>query len=41
MFLLQDFSSHTSVHLNTYILMVRGWRNLDLNLKETCLNINL
>jgi hypothetical protein len=40
MFLHQDFSSHTTAHLNTYILMVRGWRTLDQNLKENSLNIN-
>ena len=40
MFLHQDFSSQTTVHLNTYILMVRGWRTLDLDRKENCLNIN-
>jgi hypothetical protein len=36
----QDFSSQTTVHLNTYILMVLGWRALDQNLKENRLNIN-
>jgi hypothetical protein len=40
MFLHQDFSTQTAVHLNTYILMVLGWGVLDQNLKENFLNIN-